>query len=83
MVRYADDFIVCFQYERKARGFREALNKRLSKFGLKIYDGKSRIIEFGRYAWQRAQREDVFLKSRVRENLKHGSVGGIKTIKGG
>ncbi|MBU0478453.1 group II intron reverse transcriptase/maturase [bacterium] len=57
LIRYADDFIVCFQSESEAKAFGEKLKKRLDKFGLEIAENKSRIIEFGRYAWQRAQRE--------------------------
>lgn len=57
LVRYADDFVVCFQYGSEAKVFGEALRRRLGKFGLRIAEEKSRIIEFGRYAWQRAQRQ--------------------------
>jgi len=57
LVRYADDFIVCFQSGREAETFGEALKQRLGKFGLKIAENKSRIIEFGRYVWQKAQRQ--------------------------
>ena len=57
LVRYADDFIVCFQYGDEARAFGRALEKRLAKFGLKISEEKSRIIEFGRYACQRARKQ--------------------------
>jgi group II intron reverse transcriptase/maturase len=57
LLRYADDFIVCFQSGSEAKAFSQALKQRLGKFGLKIAEGKSRIIEFGRYVWQRAQRE--------------------------
>jgi len=57
LVRYADDFIVCFQSESEAKAFRERLEQRFSKFGLKIAEGKSRIMEFGRYVWGKAQRE--------------------------
>jgi group II intron reverse transcriptase/maturase len=55
LIRYADDFIVCFQNGNEAKAFGEALRERLSKFGLRIAEGKSRVIEFGRYVWQRAQ----------------------------
>lgn len=58
LTRYCDDFIVCFQNEYEARRFGEQLKERLTKFGLKIARDKSRIIEFGRYAWNKAQRED-------------------------
>jgi group II intron reverse transcriptase/maturase len=57
LIRYADDFIVCFQSEREAKAFEEMLKERLSKFRLKIAEGKSRVIEFGRYVWEKAQRE--------------------------
>ncbi|MEO0183943.1 MAG: group II intron reverse transcriptase/maturase [candidate division WOR-3 bacterium] len=56
MVRYADDFIVCFQAEREAKVFRDMLRQRLGKFGLRIARDKSRVIEFGRYVWGRARR---------------------------
>lgn len=57
MVRYADDFIVCFQAGREAKAFSDVLRQRLGKFGLRIAEDKSRVIEFGRYVWERAQRE--------------------------
>jgi len=50
MVRYADDFVCCFQHEDDARNFYEALKVRLGKFGLEIAEGKSKIIKFGRFA---------------------------------
>ncbi|MDI6704554.1 MAG: hypothetical protein QME40_07785 [bacterium] len=53
----ADDFIVCSQYGNEAKVFGEMLKARLAKFGLKIAEDKSKIIEFGRYVWQKAQRE--------------------------
>lgn len=48
LVRYADDFIVMFQYENEAKSFYEVLKKRLSKFGLEVEDNKTRILPFGR-----------------------------------
>jgi RNA-directed DNA polymerase len=57
LIRYADDFVVCFQAEREANAFGEMLRERLKKFGLRISESKSRIIPFGRYVWQRARRE--------------------------
>jgi len=55
--RYADDFIVCFQGKEEAEAFGEMLKQRLNKFGLRIAENKSRIIEFGRKVWQKAQEE--------------------------
>ncbi len=57
LIRYADDFIVCFQSGKEAKEFGIALKQRLKLFGLEIAESKSRIIEFGRYVWQRAQQE--------------------------
>jgi len=58
IVRYADDFVCCFQYEDDARGFYEALKERLEKFGLELSDDKSRTIRFGRFAGEDAKTFD-------------------------
>src|SRR6202051_3058195 len=50
IVRYADDFIVGFQYERDARGFLDELRARLQEFALSLHPEKTRLIEFGRFA---------------------------------
>ena len=50
VVRYADDFIVGFQYEREARRFWDELRERLAEFGLELHPDKTRLIEFGRHA---------------------------------
>lgn len=55
LIRYADDFTVCFQSYSEAKAFEQELTQRLAKFGLKIAQDKSRVIEFGRYLWYRAQ----------------------------
>jgi group II intron reverse transcriptase/maturase len=50
IVRYADDFVCCFQYEDDAKNFYGALRERLAKFGLELSEDKSQIIKFGRFA---------------------------------
>ena len=50
IVRYADDFIVGFQYERDARGFLDELRARLQEFALSLHPEKTRLTEFGRFA---------------------------------
>jgi group II intron reverse transcriptase/maturase len=52
MVRYADDFVCCFQYEDDAKAFYGWLKERLKKFELEIAEEKTRIIAFGRQAWR-------------------------------
>ena len=53
LIRYADDFVVCFKYHDEGVAFAEKLKERLGKFGLKIAESKSRVLEFGRYAPER------------------------------
>lgn len=48
LVRYADDFIIMFEYEEEAREVYEALKRRLSKFGLELAEDKTRILPFGK-----------------------------------
>ena len=50
LVRYADDFVCCFQYKEDALKFHKALQARLNKFNLQLALNKTKIIEFGRFA---------------------------------
>jgi group II intron reverse transcriptase/maturase len=52
-VRFADDFIVGFEYEEDARRFLDELRVRFAKFGLELHPDKTRLIEFGRHAARR------------------------------
>jgi len=48
-VRYADDFLILFQYENEARTVMEALGNRLGKFSLEVAEEKTRILPIGRF----------------------------------
>ena len=50
IVRFADDFVVGFQYRHEAEQFLKELQERFQKFNLKLHATKTRLIEFGRYA---------------------------------
>jgi RNA-directed DNA polymerase len=50
VVRYADDFVMGFQYRRDTERFLSELRARLEKFGLPLHPEKTRLIEFGRFA---------------------------------
>jgi group II intron reverse transcriptase/maturase len=50
VVRFADDYVVGFQYRSDAERFLADLRGRLAKFGLELAAEKTRLIEFGRYA---------------------------------
>ncbi len=56
LIRYADDFVVCFQYKAEAGRFHVELGKRLGKFGLEVEPTKTKAMEFGRFAVQNAGR---------------------------
>jgi RNA-directed DNA polymerase len=56
MVRYADDFVICVQYKDEAEKILAALKQRLNKFGLELALDKTKVIEFGRYASDHAQK---------------------------
>ncbi len=61
LVRYIDDFVVCFQYRDDALRFQNVLRKRLGKFGLVPEPTKTKLVEFGRYA-----QRDVVRRGRKR-----------------
>ena len=48
-VRYADDFLIMFQYENDAQAVMKVLPKRLGRFSLELAMDKTRILPFGRY----------------------------------
>jgi RNA-directed DNA polymerase len=56
LVRYLDDFVVCFQFRTDALRFQEVLPKRLEKFSLRLEPTKTQLVEFGRFAAERAKR---------------------------
>ena len=56
IVRFADDFVVGFQYRADAERFLEDLRNRLHKFHLELHSDKTRLIEFGRYAAENRRR---------------------------
>ncbi len=53
VVRYADDSVIAFQYRNDALKFLEELKKRMKNFGLELHDEKTRLINFGRFAYIR------------------------------
>jgi RNA-directed DNA polymerase len=55
VVRYADDFVIGFENHSEATACLEELRTQFAKFGLKLHDGKTRLIEFGRYAIERRE----------------------------
>ncbi len=54
LVRYIDDFVVCFQYREDAIRFQDVLRRRLGKFSLVLEPTKTKLVEFGRFAARHA-----------------------------
>jgi group II intron reverse transcriptase/maturase len=54
-VRYADDYLACFQYQEDAVRFQSAMSQRLAQFGLETEPTKTKWLEFGRFAAQQAK----------------------------
>lgn len=50
LVRFADDFVACFQYPDDATRFLSRLKERVERFGLKLAMEKTRCFAFGRFA---------------------------------
>ena len=57
LIRYADDFVVCFQFKADAERFRVELGQRLGKFNLEVEPTKTKVLEFGRFAVQSAKKK--------------------------
>ena len=55
LIRYIDDFVICFQYREDAERVQAVLGKRLDKFALVLEPSKTKLIEFGRYAQRDAR----------------------------
>jgi group II intron reverse transcriptase/maturase len=56
VVRFADDFVVGFQYRSDAERFQGELRERLLRFNLELHADKTRLIEFGRFAAEKRKR---------------------------
>lgn len=53
IINYADDMIICFQYENEAKKTYELMKMRLKQADLEFAEDKTRLIEFGRFAMER------------------------------
>jgi RNA-directed DNA polymerase len=58
LVRYADDFVCLVQYQDDAQAMLLALRERFTQFDLALHPEKTRVISFGRYERQNAQRQE-------------------------
>lgn len=59
LVRYADDYVACFQQERDAIQFRQQMETRINEFGLEIAPEKTKLFEFGPMAHLHAKAKKI------------------------
>ena len=57
LVRYADDFICMVQTVGDARQTEQKLKERFARFEMELHPEKTRVISFGRYEEQNAERQ--------------------------
>jgi RNA-directed DNA polymerase len=55
LIRYADDYVACFQNREDAMEYRAAMEERLKKFGLEVEPTKTKVLEFGPWAENNAR----------------------------
>ena len=48
LIRYADDFVICFEYKDDAQRVMDGLGRRLGHFGLTLHPDKTRLLPFRR-----------------------------------
>jgi group II intron reverse transcriptase/maturase len=60
LFRYADDGIICCQYESDAKRIINALAKRLGKYGLKLNEEKTRLVSFSKRAYKQGLKQEAF-----------------------
>lgn len=56
LIRYCDDFVVACEHAEDAERFQKELEERLAKYGLRISQEKTRVIQFGRKDWERTRK---------------------------
>jgi RNA-directed DNA polymerase len=56
IVRYADDFVCCFQHKDEAEKFYSELKDRLKEFNLEIAEDKTKIIPFGKFVEESSEK---------------------------
>ena len=54
LIRYIDDFVICFQFREDAERVQTVLSKRLNKFELAVEPSKTKLVKFGRFASREA-----------------------------
>ena len=84
-IRYADDFILCFQHREDAERVLKVLSKRFARYGLTLHPEKTRLLAFAARCvravpTRRSQRPSTFSVSRTCVRAAGG--GGLRFTSG-
>lgn len=60
MARYADDIVICCQYNRDAERIKRALAQRLAKYGLKMNEDKTKLVKFSKRQQRQGIKQETF-----------------------
>jgi RNA-directed DNA polymerase len=60
LYRYADDAVICCQYDEDAIRIKTALSKRLAKYKLKLNEEKTSCVSFSRREYEQGKPQGVF-----------------------
>ncbi len=60
LVRYADDAVICCEYEKDAKRIKAALGKRLGKFKLQLNEEKTKLVSFNKRKVGQGIRQETF-----------------------
>ncbi len=93
LIRYADDFIIGFEYAEDAQRVNNTLPKRMNKYGLTIHAEKSKLIRFSpegktkpptfdflgfTHYWSKSQRGNWVVKRKTRQKKMQAILQNIK-----
>ncbi|NIS69363.1 MAG: hypothetical protein GTO12_10560 [Proteobacteria bacterium] len=51
LIRFADDFLICFEHRQDAERVKAVLGKRLGRHRLSLQPDKTRLVDFRRLPW--------------------------------
>jgi len=60
MFRYCDDFVICCQYDNDTKRIRQVLGKRLSKYGLRLNEEKTKLVPFSSIEASNGSKQGAF-----------------------
>ena len=89
LVRYVDDAVICFQNAEDAQKVLKVLDKRFANYGLTLHPEKTRLVEYGRVAFRKAEQMgkapdtfDFLGFSHIAERSRRGKYRpGVRTMK--